>query len=499
MERRRARIRPRAAATAGGPAGIIGNNQQHEGGEEGRRPLRRFQAPPTLRALVLAAAVLAGGCCGTGLRVDAFRPPQPGPSQLLLLRARSWSVAVPNGARTWTPSGGRARGRLPVLAATRGGGGGVDGLERHLAASLWEDEEEEDDEEAPVEQLLNPHMAAAAQPPAAAPRRRGRPRKAEVVVIEEDDEEEDGGAGRARRPAPLQLPASSSSSSSAPRFLPTVSRGSARRGLPGGGPLDAAGAAQKAPEHVRPSPNKREERLRRLEAMLAEDEAEGEDEGEQAAAAGRAHTVDLYVPPADLDVMLAWADRLMERRLQRGAQWSLPSGVAMATEEEEAAEEGKQQQQQQRRGRGQQQQARRRAGSKALVALSKEQRLLSLAQMFLGMEKLRAEMADAEPGPGAVTPRELAGRLGLRPSEVEAFYKLGLRARSYILMSMHGLILSLARRYAAAFGDAVDRAELVQEGYKGAMQAVERYDPVKGAWLAVGDVLVGWWLFDRRQ
>lgn len=483
MERRRARIRPRAATTA-----VIGNNDDQPRPSEGRHPLRRFEPPaPSLRALVLATVVL----CGIGQRpVDAFRPTQgcPGPE-----RARSWpALALPDDARTWMTSSSRSRSSSPALvtplAATRGG---VDGLERHLAASLWEDEgEEEDDEEAPVEQLLNPRGAA--QPPAA-PRRRGRPRKAEVVLIEEGGKEEAEEAARTRRQAP-QLPASasagkgaalsSSSSSSATRFLPTVSRGSARRGLLDGA-LDAA-IAQKAQVHVRPS-NKHEERLMRLEAMLAaadeeeggddDDAAAGAEEGPAATAAARAHTVDLYVPPADLEVMLAWADRLMERRLEGRAQWSLPPGAATAASEEAEGEQGRggRRGKQQRPGQGQ------RAGSKALVALSKEQRLLSLAQMFLGMEKLRAEMADAEPGPGAVTSRELAGRLGLRPSEVEAFYKLGLRARSYILMSMHGLILSLARRYAAAFGDAVDKAELVQEGYKGAMLAVERYDPVKGA------------------
>ena len=300
-----------------------------------------------------------------------------------------------------------------------------------------------------------------------------------VVVDADSDQEEEEGKGAA-----AQQSASGKSSKAkaplGPRFLPTVSRGSATRGSSSSSSRRRPGAAQKPlPQHVQRS--KREGQFERVLAagITAEEDGEG-GEAEEEKEVRRAHTVDLYVPPADLEVMLAWADRLAQRRRQRGAQGSLPSpssssAAAVAAEADDEPQQG--------RGKGPQQeqeQQGRRAGSKALVALSKEQRLLSLAQMFLGMEKLRTGLSEAEPGPGAVTPRELAGRLGLRPSEVEAFYKLGLRARSYILMSMHGLILALAARYAAAFGDAVDRAELVQEGYKGAMLAVERYDPTKG-------------------
>lgn len=163
----------------------------------------------------------------------------------------------------------------------------------------------------------------------------------------------------------------------------------------------------------------------------------------------RPHTVDLYVPSADLEVMLFWAHKLETLpALSRRGSSSIPP----------LPREHKQ-----------------------LLFLDKEKRLLALAQMVLGMEKLRREIADARrasPAAAAadapVTSRELAVRLGLTTEEVEAFYKLGLRARSYILMSMHSLILSLARKYAGTFG--VDQAELVQEGYRGAVQAVERYD-----------------------
>ena len=174
----------------------------------------------------------------------------------------------------------------------------------------------------------------------------------------------------------------------------------------------------------------------------------------------RPHTVDLYVPSADLEVMLSWADKLEALPALSSGSSSSSNSIPLL-----------------------------RRQHKQLLFLDKEQRLLALAQMVLGMEKLRREIADARrPGTAAVasasaaaaaadapvTSRELAARLGLTTEKVEAFYKLGLRARSYILMSMHSLILSLARKYAGTFG--VDQAELVQEGYRGAMQAVERYD-----------------------
>lgn len=53
--------------------------------------------------------------------------------------------------------------------------------------------------------------------------------------------------------------------------------------------------------------------------------------------------------------------------------------------------------------------------------------------------------------PGTVTVREVAESLALSPEEVQAFYKMGLRARSYILMSMHSIISALANKYAGAF------------------------------------------------
>lgn len=46
---------------------------------------------------------------------------------------------------------------------------------------------------------------------------------------------------------------------------------------------------------------------------------------------------------------------------------------------------------------------------------------------------------------------EVAESFGMRPSDVETYYRLGLRARSYILMSMHDLIVGLASRYAAQY------------------------------------------------
>ncbi len=187
---------------------------------------------------------------------------------------------------------------------------------------------------------------------------------------------------------------------------------------------------------------------RRMPPGADEDEALQGRSSSSSSNASRPHTVDLYVPPADLEVMLAWADRLEP-----------PASATVAAD--------------------------RRATSSKLVLLDKEQRLLALAQMWLGMEKLRVELAEARPvgggrrggAVGPVTPRQLAARLGLTPDEVEGFYKLGLRARSYILMSMNSLITALARKYGATFG--VDQSELVQEGYKGAMQAVERYDRAK--------------------
>lgn len=233
-------------------------------------------------------------------------------------------------------------------------------------------------------------------------------------------------------------------------MLPTISRGGGRLGGGGGGLPSAAttaAAAAAAPlvKHQGGSGNSQ-----------------------------RPHTVDLYVPRADLEVMLAWADRL-----------------AINPSDNESFNNV--------RGRST-------SSSTELAVLDKEQRLLTLAQMFLGMEKLRTELSEGvslrrrgrkssssssttggagstsngATGPAAtVTPRQLAAHLGLTTEEVEAFYKLGLRARSYILMSMHSLIVALARKYAATFG--VDQAELVQEGYKGAMQAVEKYDRGKAA------------------
>lgn len=165
----------------------------------------------------------------------------------------------------------------------------------------------------------------------------------------------------------------------------------------------------------------------------------------------RPHTVDLYVPSADLDVMLDWADRLPPALDRPGEAAGSGGGSSLPSLRPRAAHQ--------------------------LVWLDKEQRLLALAQMVMGMEKVRAEMVEkSAPGEGArgITTRMLAARLGLSPEEAAAFYKLGLRARSYILVSMHSLIAALARKYGATFG--VDEAELVQEGYRGAMQALERYD-----------------------
>ena len=51
-----------------------------------------------------------------------------------------------------------------------------------------------------------------------------------------------------------------------------------------------------------------------------------------------------------------------------------------------------------------------------------------------------------------MTVRDVAGSLGMTVEEVEGFYKLGLRARSYILMSMHAIISFQAAKYSAAFG-----------------------------------------------
>jgi hypothetical protein len=115
-----------------------------------------------------------------------------------------------------------------------------------------------------------------------------------------------------------------------------------------------------------------------------------------------------------------------------------------------------------------------------------------------------------------VTVREVAESLALSPEEVQAFYKMGLRARSYILMSMHSIISALANKYAGAFSIGrevggpphslhslhhqppavlscesgrqvlmlalVVLQELIQEGFRGAMKAVENYDQAKGGW-----------------
>lgn len=143
------------------------------------------------------------------------------------------------------------------------------------------------------------------------------------------------------------------------------------------------------------------------------------------------HTVDLYVPPRDLEVMMAVAERLEQRLSQ-------PTSLARVD--------------------------------------VREQRLLALAQAYLWLERKRMELAQGKP-PGTVTVREVAESLALSPEEVQAFYKMGLRARSYILMSMHSIISALANKYAGAFS--IGREELIQEGFRGAMKAVENYDQAK--------------------
>lgn len=119
---------------------------------------------------------------------------------------------------------------------------------------------------------------------------------------------------------------------------------------------------------------------------------------------------------------------------------------------------------------------------------------------------------------------EVAESFDMRPSDVETYYRLGLRARSYILMSMHDLIVGLASRYAAQYRMQqqvrqrpvnqshpvvvfstdccllnlrpdptgrmkldrdtrclVMRQELVQEGYRAVLKAIDKYDANKGA------------------
>ena len=208
--------------------------------------------------------------------------------------------------------------------------------------------------------------------------------------------------------------------------------------------------------------------MRRRELSSLPSEGGGlESSTSSSSSSSRPHTVDLYVPSADLEKMLSWADKL---DALSSSSSSSSSSISSGSSSSSSSSSPRQHQQ--------------------LLFLDKEQRLLTLAQMVLGMEKLRGEIADARrrsatttaaaaatataAADAPVTSRELAARLGLTTEEVEAFYKLGLRARSYILMSMHSLILTLARKYAGTFG--VDQAELIQEGYRGAVTALERYD-----------------------
>lgn len=46
---------------------------------------------------------------------------------------------------------------------------------------------------------------------------------------------------------------------------------------------------------------------------------------------------------------------------------------------------------------------------------------------------------------------DLASSFNMGVHDVEMYYKLGLRARSYILMSMHEVVLGMAARYATQY------------------------------------------------